>query len=179
MQGIYMTDEAHISIERLLKISSYQQSAYLRYFGRTDLVTRIKILTDKTEQFHKLRKDNGSVEKSVLEYCALVMTIQKNHDEEQSLRQKSFGGMEIEEIRIVSQKKADQFIRKIKKSDPKREKMLGYWAVIRTLKLEQEFSFRQIALYLKKYHKFAVAHSTIYQMWQELENETKITGKSK
>lgn len=165
-------------IERLLKISSQQQSALLRYFSRTDLVARIKILGEKIERFHQLRQENGGVEKSVLEYCAFVMTIQKAHDEEKSLRKKSFSGLEIEEIRNISRKKADQFIRKIKKPDPKREKLLGYWAVVRTLKLEQNFSFRQISLYLKKYHRFNIAHSTIHKTWDELENN-KTTGESK
>lgn len=173
-----MTNEAHISIERLLKISSHQQSTYLRYFGRTDLVARIKILTEKTGQFHKLRQDNEDVEKSVLEYCALIMAIQKKHDDEQSLQKKSFEGLAIEEIRILSQKKADAFIRKIKKPDPKREKLLGYWAIVRTLKLEKNFSFRQISLYLKRYHRADFAHSTIHKLWIELENENN-KGESK
>lgn len=172
-------DEQRNISERLLKMSYDQQSSLLRYFGRCNLTMRIEVLKEKTSNYHKLRQENGDVEKSILEYCSLILAIKHQHDEEQSLRKKSFGGIEIEEIRIVSQKKADQFIRKIKKSDPKHEKLLGYWAVVRMLKLEQDFSFRQIALYLKKYHKFAVAHSTIYQMWQELENETKITGESK
>lgn len=174
-----MRDVKQLDIERLLKISSQQQSALLRYFSRANLVARIKILGEKIERFHQLRQENGSVEKIVLEYCAFVMTIQKAHDEEQSFRKQSFGGLELEEIRILSQKKADQFIRKIKKPDPTREKLLGYWAIIRMLKLEQDFSFRQIGLYLKKYHRFNVAHSTIHRMWDELEkNEKQKTGES-
>lgn len=175
MQGISMLiDEQRNISERLLKMSYEQQSSLLRYFGRCNLSMRIEVLKEKTSCYHKLRQENGDVEKSILEYCSLILTIQHKHYEEQSLSSKSFAGMKIEEIRRISCNKADQFIRKIKKADPKRDKLLGYWAIIRTLKLEQDFSFRQIALYLKKYHKFAVAHSTIYQMWQELEKENKI-----
>lgn len=171
-----ITDEQRNISECLLKMSYEQQSSLLRYFGRCNLSMRIEILKEKTSSYHKLRQENGDVEKSILEYCSLILTIKHQYDEEQSLSKKTFAGMEIEEIQSISRKKADQFIRKIKKPDPKREKLLGYWAVVRMLKLEQDFSFRQIALYLKKYHKFAVAHSTIYQMWQELEKETKNTG---
>lgn len=166
-----MRDEKQLDIERLLKISSQQQSALLRYFSRTDSAARIKILGEKIERFHQLRQENGSVEKSVLEYCAFVMTIQKAHDEEQSFRKQSFGGLELDEIRILSHKKADQFIRKIKKLDPKREKLLGYWSVVRMLRVEKNFSFRQISLYLKRYHRASFAHSTIHKLWIELENE--------
>lgn len=164
-----MHDDIKMDIERILKTSLKQQSTLLRYFGRSDIVTRIKILSEKTGQFHKLRQHNSNIDKSILEYCALIAAIQNAHDEEKSLRKKSFGGLELEEIRILSQKKADAFIRKIKKPDPTREKLLGYWAIVRMLKLEQDFSFRQIALYFKKYHRFDVAYSTIHKMWKELE----------
>lgn len=106
MQGAKMPDDMQLETERILKISFQQQSALLRHFARTDLVARIKILAEKTGQFHKLRQENGSVEKSVLEYCAFIMAIQKKHDE-QSLRKKSFVGLALEEIRLLSQKKAD------------------------------------------------------------------------
>jgi hypothetical protein len=173
-----MTDEIQFIIERLLKVSFEQQSSMIRFYGRSDLAVRVKILSEKTEQFHKLRQANENSDKSVLEYCALIMAIKKAHDEEQSLRKKSFAGLEIEEVRILSQKKADAFIRKIKKPDPKREKLLGYWAVVRMLKLEKNFSFRQISLYLKRYHRADFAHSTIHKLWIELENENN-TGESK
>lgn len=174
-----MIDEKQLEIERLLKVSFQQQSALLRYFGRSDIVTRIKILAEKTELFHKLRQENSSIDKNTLEYSALITAIQKANNEEQSLRKKSFGGMELEEIRILSQKKAYAFIRKIKKPDPTREKLLGYWAIVRMLKLEQNFSFRQITLYLKKYHRVDVAYSTIHKMWKELEKNENNTGESK
>lgn len=166
-----MSDEKQLEIERLLKVSFQQQSTLLRYFGRSDLIARIKILAEKTERFHKLRHENGNSDKNILEYCALILAIQKAHDEEQSFQKKSFASLAIEEVRILSQKKADAFIRKIKKPDPKREKLLGYWAVVRMLKLEKNFSFRQISLYLKRYHRADFAHSTIHKLWIELENE--------
>ncbi|MDD3769810.1 MAG: hypothetical protein PHV10_04285 [Sulfuricurvum sp.] len=174
-----MPDEKQLEIERLLKVSCQQQSSLLRFFARSDLASRLTILTEKTAYFHRIRQENSGIDKNILEYCALITAIQKAHTEEQLLRKKSFGGLELEEIRILSQKKADQFIRKIKKLDPKREKLLGYWAVVRMLKLEKNFSFRQISLYLKRYHRADFAHSTIHKLWIELENEIQKTGESK
>lgn len=156
-------------VDRLLKLSLEQHKSILRYFSRCPLEISIQILANKILIFHKLRQENGDVDKGVIEYCALILSIKSHHDDELSLKNKSFAGMEIEEIRNISRKKANQFMRTIKKADPKREKLLNYWAIVRTLKLEQNFSFRQIGLYLMKYHKLSVAHSTIYQLWQELE----------
>jgi len=162
-------------IERLLKQSQEQQKSTLRYLSRCPPEISIQILANKILIFHKLRQENGDVDKGVLEYCALILSIKSHHDDELSLKSKSFAGIEIDEIRNISRKKANQFIRTIKKPDPKREKLLTYWAIVRTLKLEQNFSFRQITLYLKKYHRFEVVHSTISKLWNELEvtNNTK------
>ena len=55
------------------------------------------------------------------------------------------------------------------KSKIKREKLLGYWAIVRTLKLKQSMSFRQIAKYFQKYHKFEISHSMIQKIWNEIE----------
>jgi hypothetical protein len=166
-------------IDRLLKQSQEQQKSILRYFSRCPPTICVEILQKKHTTFHALRQKHNDLDKGTLEYCALILSIKSHHDDELSLKDKSFTGMDIEEIRNISRKKANQFMRTIKKADPKREKLLGYWAVVRTLKLEQNFSFRQIGLYLMKYHKLSVAHSTIYQLWNELENETKHTGVSK
>lgn len=171
-----MIDKTSLNIEHLLKMSLEQQKSTLRYFSRCPPEISIQILVNKIAIFHKLRQENADVDKGVIEYCTLILSIKSHHEDELSLKDKSFAGMDIEEIRSISQKKANHFIRSIKKPDPKREKLLGYWAVVRSLKLEQNFSFRQIALYMIKYHKLSVAHSTIYQLWQELENETKPTG---
>lgn len=51
---------------------------------------------------------------------------------------------------------------------------LGYWAIVRTLKLEQKMSFREISIYFATYHKLEVSYSTIYELWNELENNTNI-----
>ena len=52
----------------------------------------------------------------------------------------------------------------------KREKLLSYWAIVRTLKLKRNMSFRDIAIYFGKYHRLEISYSTIYRLWDELEN---------
>jgi hypothetical protein len=57
------------------------------------------------------------------------------------------------------------------KAKVKRQKVLGYWAIVRTLKLEQNMSFRDIATYFAKYHKLDVSYSTIFELWNKLEKK--------
>ena len=66
--------------------------------------------------------------------------------------------------------KAIKLRAKNSKTKVKRQKVLGYWAIVRTLKLEQNMSFRDIATYFAKYHKLEVSYSTVYELWNELEN---------
>ena len=58
------------------------------------------------------------------------------------------------------------------KAKVKRQKVLGYWSIVRTLRLDQKMSFRDISTYFDKYHKLEVSYSTIYELWNELENKT-------
>jgi len=55
----------------------------------------------------------------------------------------------------------------------KRQKLLGYWAVVKSLKIEERMSFRDISAYFTKYHKLEVSYSTIYGLWIELETNKK------
>ena len=57
------------------------------------------------------------------------------------------------------------------KTKVKREKVLGYWAIVRSLKLEQNMSFRDISAYFAKYHKLNVSYSTVYELWKEIEKK--------
>ena len=58
------------------------------------------------------------------------------------------------------------------KAKIKRQKVLGYWAIVKTLRLEQNMSFRQVAQYFAIYHKLKVSYSTIHGLWIELETIT-------
>ena len=47
---------------------------------------------------------------------------------------------------------------------------------MKNLKLEQKMSFRDISVYFHKYHKLKVSYSTIYELWNKLENNTNINN---
>jgi hypothetical protein len=51
----------------------------------------------------------------------------------------------------------------------KREKLLGLWAIVRTLRHEENLSFREISRYFLKFHKFEISHSMVQKIWNELE----------
>jgi len=63
------------------------------------------------------------------------------------------------------------FLQKQFRIQTKRECLLGFWAVVHTLKIDEKISFRKISVYLKKYHKFDVSYSLIAKTWAEIEKK--------
>lgn len=142
------------NIETITKFSAEMQNQNLRLFARVDLQTKLQILQLQKQQFHKLKSAYGDEENSVLTLSSLVLAIDTI-------------AKELDDINL----NAIKLRGKNNKAKIKRQKLLRYWAIVRTLKLEQKMSFRDIATYFSKYHKLEVSYSTIYELWNELENK--------
>lgn len=144
-------------IESITKLNQETQNKNLRLFVRVNLQTKLKILQLQKQLFHKLKNSYCDVDNTLLTLSSLVLAIDSVA--------KEFDDLNLNAIKLRARNN---------KAKIKRQKMLGYWAIVRTLKLEQNMSFRDIATYFKKYHKLEVSYSTIYELWNELENNTQI-----
>ena len=142
------------SIETITKFSLEMQNQNLRLFARVDLQTKLQILQLQKQLFHKLKNIHGDVDNIILTLSSLILAI--------DAVVKELDDVNLNAIKLRG---------KNNKAKIKRQKVLGYWAIVRTLKLEQNMSFRDIATYFAKYHKLEVSYSTIYELWNELENK--------
>lgn len=142
-------------IEKITQQTYESLNQHLRFFAKVDLPIKLQILQFQKQLFHKLKATHSDVDNSVLTLASLILAIESFT--------KDLDVVNLNAIKIRG---------KNNKIKIKREKLLGYWAIIKTLKLEQNMSFRDIANYFKKYHKFEVSYSTIHSMWNELENNT-------
>lgn len=142
------------TIEHLTKLDLESQNQRLRLFARVDLQTKLQILQLQKQLFHKLKNTHGDVDNTILTLASLILAIDTV-------------AKEIDDVNL----NAIKLRGKNNKAKIKRQKVLGYWAIVRTLKLEQNMSFRDIATYFAKYHKLEVSYSTIYELWNELENK--------
>ena len=149
-----MTIDKERVIENITKLSLEQQNQQLRLFAKVDLATKLKILEYQKQLFHKLKNIQGDAHNAMLTLVSLIIAVENITKE-----------LDIVKINAVKLRGKNA------RQKAKRQKLLGLWSVVRTLKLEQNMSFRQIAEYLKKYHKFEVAHSTVYELWVELETK--------
>lgn len=146
-----------ILIEHLTKLNQESQNQKLRLFARVDLQTKLQILQLQKQLFHKLKSVHTDLDNPILTLLSLVLAVDSV-------------AKELDHVNLNAIKLRD----KNNKAKIKRQKVLGYWAIVRTLKLEQKMSYRDIATYFAKYHKLEVSYSTIYELWNELENNINI-----
>ena len=148
-----MNNQPIINCETITKLNQESQNQRLRLFAKVDISTKLKILDKQKELFHKLKSAYSNVDNTVLTLATLILAI--------DLVVKEFDNVNLNAIKLRA---------KNNKAKIKRQKVLGYWSIIRTLRLNQKMSFRDISIYFAKYHKLEVSYSTIYELWNELEN---------
>ena len=142
-----------IKCETIVKMNQQSQNQKLRLFAKVDITTKLKILDLQKQLFHKLKNAHSDVDNAILTLSSLILAVDSV--------EKEFDDVNLKAIKLRA---------KNSKTKVKRQKVLGYWAIVRTLKLEQNMSFRDIATYFAKYHKLEVSYSTVYELWNELEN---------
>lgn len=139
--------------ETITKQNQESQNQKLRLFAKIDISTKVKILEEQKQLFHKLKNSYQDVDNAILTLSSLILAI--------DLVTRKINDVNLNAIKL----RAKNYKYKVK-----REKLLSYWAIVKTLKLEQNMSFRSISKYFLKYHKLDISHSTIYQIWNEIEN---------
>jgi len=130
IRGVKLNKE----VESITKLNQESQNQRLRLFAKIDITTKLKILASQKQLFHKLKSVYSDVDNTVLTLASLILAVD-------SIEKK------LDDVNL----KAIKLRVKNSKSKVKRQKVLGYWAIVRTLKLEQNMSFRDISAYFAKY----------------------------
>ena len=139
--------------EIITKLNQESQNQKLRLFAKFDIQTKLKIIVNQKQLFHKLKQKYSDVDNNILTLSSLILAIYSVV--------KELDDVNFNAIKLRGKKNTNK---------SKREKLLSYLAIVRTLKLEKNMSFRDIAIYFGKYHRFKIYYSTIYKVWNELEN---------
>jgi len=159
-------------IQTITKLNDEQQKYHLRFLTRVNIELRIEIFSAHKQLFYELKQNQKeNISLSILSYAALILAIKNTMEEFDDTKNLNFDGLTQNEIKKISSKKAKLFLYKQYRVKSKSDKLLDYWSVVKVLKEQEGFSFRQIESYLKKKHKLDVAHVTIYNMWKKFENE--------
>jgi hypothetical protein len=148
-----MQKEILKNCEIITKMNQETQNQMIRTFTKLDISVKVDVFKEQKVIFHKLKNIHFITDNSILTYASFVLAIE----------------VVIKNTNQVNLKAIKLRTKNAKKQNQKREKLLSYWSVIKTLKLEQNYSFREISDYLLKYHRFEVSYSLIYQTWNEIE----------
>ena len=151
-----MNNSKSTACETITKLNQECQNQRLRLFAKVDISTKLKILALQKQQFHQLKNAHSDIDNVILTLSSLILAI--------DAIEKEFDDVNLNAIKLRA------INSKVK---IKRQRILGYWAIVRTLRLDQKMSFRDISVYFHKYHKLKVSYSTIYELWNELENNIK------
>ena len=149
-----MNNSNNTTCETITKMNQESQNQRLRLFAKVDITTKLKILASQKQLFHRLKSVHSDIDNTVLTLCSLILAI-------------DLIANELDDVNL----NAIKLRGKNSKAKVKRQKVLGYWAIVRTLKLEQNMSFRDISAYFAKYHKLNVSYSTIFELWNKLEKK--------
>lgn len=141
-------------IQKLTQLSDEAQNQQLRFFARANLEIRLKILTNQKQIFHKLKGLHTNIDNVLLTLSSLLIAIKEETY--------SLDHVDMNLIKLRGQNNKRRL---------KRDILLGYWAIIKKLKHDESMSFREISEYLRKYHHQEIAYSTIYAVWQEIEEK--------
>lgn len=152
-EELYFVDKIIKNCEAITKMNQESQNQKIRLFAKIDITTKLKILDYQKSLFHKLKSSYSDVDNKVLTLVSLILATEEVLNK-------------IDEVNLKALKLRSN---NIKKQNLKREKLLSYWSIVRTLRLEQNMSFRDISNYLVKYHRFQVSYSIVYQLWNEIE----------
>lgn len=167
---IQLSDERIDALEKMMKLSKDDQTRHLNYLAKSPIEIRLDLFEKQRELFYPLsQKYKDRMSASDITYGALILAIGGTRAIEKKLTQKSFETLSIDEIRDLSSMRAITFKQKTTRGSQKHEKLMGYWAIVRTLRLDHGYSYERVSLYLKKKHRFSVAPSTIMKKWKELE----------
>ena len=148
-----MEKEILRNCEIITKMNQETQNQMIRTFTKLDISVKVDIFKEQKVIFHKLKNIHFITDNSILTYASFVLAIK----------------LIVSKTNEVNLKAIKLRTKNTKKQNQKREKLLSYWSVIKTLKNEQNYSFREISDYLLKYHRFEVSYSLVYQTWNEIE----------
>lgn len=153
------------SLDRIIKMSTSDRRKSLRWLSRQNDLAIYDIFKLQKSHFHRLRSQNIDDDPILLSIASLFLALKEiiaaSNPVKRKNRSADFGF-----LRQVSKSRAKQFRKTRQKS--KYEKLMNLQSVVLTLMEQNNYSYREVAQYLIKYHKFEVSHTTIGRFYKTL-----------
>ncbi|MCT7507155.1 hypothetical protein [Aliarcobacter cryaerophilus] len=140
--------------ETITKLDAKGIKKALMEFADFDIEIRNEIFKIQRTNFHKLKEKHKDCDNETLSQCSLVTAVR-------------------EYIKSIPQEKREiqKFMKKFTKQGKKERMMLERWPRIRKAILEENVSFRQLAIFINDKYHIQVNHSYIHKIWKKVEVE--------
>ncbi|KLE05850.1 hypothetical protein AF78_04975 [Aliarcobacter butzleri L353] len=140
--------------ETLTKLDAKGIKKALMEFADFNMETRNEIFKIQRTLFHKLKEIHKDCDNETLSQSSLVISIR-------------------EYIQSIPQEKREmqKFMKKFTKQAKKERMLLERWPRIRKAILEDNVSFRKLAIFLNEKYHIQVNHSYINKIWNKIEGD--------
>ena len=140
--------------ETLTKLNVKGIKKAFKDFASFDIDARNEMFKMQRTNFHKLKERHKDCDNETLSQSALVISIR-------------------EYIKSIPQEKREiqKFMKKFTKQAKKERMLLERWPRIRKAILEDNISFREIAIFLNEKYHIQVNHSYVYKIWKKVEGD--------
>ncbi len=149
-----MTTYEEKELQLLTKKPAYEQKRLLKLFAKLNVSQQKKVLNKQRDTFHRLKSLNSkAIDKDTLTLAALIISIDEFIN---SLCDTKFKVLKLKNRKTHTKLKT--------------QKLLSYWSIVKEL-VAEEMSFRDMAEYFEKNHKFKISYSLIHKVWIEVEEK--------
>ena len=140
--------------ETLTKLNVKGIKKAFKDFANFDIDERNEIFKIQRTHFHRLKELHKDFSNETLSQCSLVTAVR-------------------EYIKSIPQEKREiqKFMKKFTKQAKKERMLLERWPRIRKAILEDNISFREIAIFLNEKYHIQVNHSYVYKIWKKVEGD--------
>ena len=128
-EELYLVDKIIKNCEAITKMNQETQNQMIRTYTKLDISVKVDVFKEQKVIFHKLKNIHFITDNSILTYASFVLAVE----------------VVIKNTNQVNLKAIKLRTKNAKKQNQKREKLLSYWSIVKTLKLEQNYSFREIS----------------------------------
>lgn len=151
-------NELNQIINTIVSMSIQDRQKALRWLAHQNDLIIYEVFKLKKNHFYRLKNEGRHADLVLIDVLALYLAVKEMISQLKVSNRKNRSG-NFGFLRKIGDTRAKQMRKP--RFNAKREKLLNLEGVIKSLVEEKNYSYREVAKYLKTYHRFDVSHTAI------------------